>query len=222
MSPNSETFWRRFSRNPLGVVGLGFLILLATVVLFAPVLYPQSPFSIVAQPFQPPFGDYVLGTDSLGRDVAAGLAYGGRTSLLIALAATLAAMLLGTIFGALAGFYGGWVDIWLMRLTEFFQTIPTFLFAVVLVAILSPKLVTIVIAVAVISWPPIVRLVRAEVMSLRQREYIQACICLGLPERQIIFSEILPNVFFHPHGGGLDDGCHGDPHGGSAVIPRAW
>ena len=191
----SSTFWKRFARNRLALGGLVFLVVLAVVVLLAPVLYPGDPFRIVAQPFLPPFGDYLLGTDSLGRDIAAGIVHGGRTSLLIGVAATSAALLIGTLLGALAGFYRGRVDSLLMRFTEFFQTIPTFLFAIVLVAIMSPSLASVTIAIVVISWPPIVRLVRAEFISLCEREFVQASIVLGMSDREIIFRQVLPNAF---------------------------
>ena len=191
----SSTFWKRFARNRLALGGLVFLVVLAVVVLLAPVLYPGDPFRIVAQPFLPPFGDYLLGTDSLGRDIAAGIVHGGRTSLLIGVAATSAGLLIGTLLGALAGFYRGRVDSLLMRFTEFFQTIPTFLFAIVLVAIMSPSLASVTIAIVVISWPPIVRLVRAEFISLCEREFVQASIVLGMSDREIIFRQVLPNAF---------------------------
>src|SRR5207253_790819 len=104
----------------------------------APLLFPGSPFEIVDKPFLPPFGAHLLGTDSLGRDIARGIAHGARTSLLIGLIATFVAVVFGTLLGGFAGYYGGWIDDALMRLTEFFQTIPYFIFAIVLVAILSP------------------------------------------------------------------------------------
>lgn len=187
-------FWQRFVRNRPAFFGFLFLTALTVLVLLAPSLYPGDPFQIVGKPFQAPLGTYLLGTDSLGRDVAAGIAHGGRTSLLIGLVATLAAMFIGTVLGAIAGFYRGRIDNFLMRFTEFFQTIPTFLFAIVMVAILSPSLKSIIIAIAVISWPPIVRLVRAEFIALREREFVQACICLGMTDREIIFRQILPNA----------------------------
>jgi len=188
------SFWRRFARNRLGVVGLGFLLLLGSLVLLAPLLYPADPFAIVDTPFLPPFGQYLLGTDSLGRNIAAGIVHGGRTSLIIGLLATIMTLLIGTILGALAGFYQGIIDTILMRLTEFFQTIPAFLFAIVLVAILSPSLRNIIVAIVIVSWPPIVRLVRAEFIALRQREFVLACICSGMRDRDIILRQILPNA----------------------------
>lgn len=190
-----STFFTRFVRNRMALWGMVFLTAVFIVVLAAPLLFPGDPMQIVGKPFMSPFGAFLLGTDSLGRDIAAGVAYGGRTSLLVGLTATCVAMVVGVTIGAVAGFYGGRVDNALMRFTEFFQTIPTFLFAIVLVAVLSPSLRSIVISIAVISWPPIVRLVRAEVIALRERDFVQACICLGMTDREIIFKQILPNTF---------------------------
>ena len=136
----------------------------------------------------------MLGTDQLGRDVAAGLAHGASTSLLLALLATLVSLFVGTMIGCLSGYYGGWVDQLLMRITEFFQTIPSFVFAIVLVAIMQPSIESIVIAIAVVTWPPIARLVRGEMLAIRRREFVEACICLGMRDAQIIFREILPNI----------------------------
>jgi len=189
-----NSFKKRFARNRLALAGMVFLALLMAIVIAAPWLYPGDPFAIVDKPFLPPFGQYLLGTDALGRDIAAGIAHGGQTSLVIGVAATLAALLIGTTLGALAGFYRGKVDNLLMRFTEFFQTIPSFLFAIVLVAIMSPSLGSVTLAIVVVSWPPIVRLVRAEFIALREREFIQACICLGLNDRDIALKQILPNA----------------------------
>jgi len=192
-NPN-HAFVRRFARNRLALAGLIFLAILVVLVALAPQLYPGDPFAIMDKPFLRPFDKYLLGTDALGRDIAAGIVHGGQTSLIIGVAATLAALLIGTILGALAGFYRGRTDHVLMRFTEFFQTIPSFLFAIVLVAIMSPSLKSVTIAIVVVSWPPIVRLVRAEFISLREREFIQACICLGLDDRSIALRQILPNA----------------------------
>lgn len=188
------SFWKRFRRNRPAAFGLAFLAALAVVALLAPALFPGNPFGIVGRPFLPPFGERLLGTDSLGRDIAAGLAHGARTSLMIGLVATVVAVAIGTVLGGFAGFYGGLVDNALMRLTEFFQTIPSFIFAIVLVAILSPSKGSIVAAIAVVSWPPIARLVRGEFMAMRNREFVQAAICLGMSDLAVIFRQILPNA----------------------------
>ncbi len=189
-----QPFWRRFVRNRPAAFGLAFLAFVVVLALGAPLLFPGDPFRMVDRTFLPPFGAYLFGTDSLGRDIAAGIAHGGRTSLMVGLVATVVAVSIGTLLGALAGFYRGWIDDALMRFTEFFQTIPTFLFAIVLVAIMSPSRGSIILAIAVISWPPIARLVRGEFMAMREREFVQAAICLGMTDLAIIFRQILPNV----------------------------
>lgn len=189
-------FLRRFSGNKGAVLGAIILLLVVGVAVLAPVLYSGNPWRGVARPMMPPFQDwaYPLGTDMLGRDIAAGLAHGARVSLLIGLISTCVAVLIGVGFGALAGFYGGWVDDLLMRFTEFFQTIPAFAMAVVLVAILTPTLYSITLAIAIVSWPPVARLVRAEFMSLKSREFVQAAVTIGQTGPRIIWSQILPNV----------------------------
>lgn len=186
-------FWRRFVRSRAGVLGVCILAGIVVMAAAAPLLFPGSPFRRVDRPFQPPFGSHLLGTDVLGRDVAAGVAHGARTSLTIGLLATAAAVVVGTLMGGVAGFYGGRVDDLLMRTTEFFQTIPTFLFAILLVAILAPSVISIVFAIAVVSWPAVARLVRGEFLAMRNREFVQAGICLGMSDRRVIFRHILPN-----------------------------
>jgi peptide/nickel transport system permease protein len=189
-----QSFWRRFLRNRPAAFGFAFLAFVVALALGAPLLFPGDPFRIVDRTFLPPFGAYLFGTDSLGRDIAAGIAHGGRTSLMVGLVASFVAVSVGTLLGAVAGFYRGWIDDALMRFTEFFQTIPTFLFGIVLVAIMSPSRGSIILAIAVISWPPIARLVRGEFMAMREREFVQAAICLGMTDPAIIFRQILPNV----------------------------
>lgn len=186
-------FWRRFARSRAGVLGLSILTVVVVMAAAAPVLFPGSPFRRVDRPFQPPLGGHLLGTDVLGRDVAAGVAHGARTSLTIGLLATAAAVAVGTVMGGVAGYYGGRVDDLLMRTTEFFQTIPTFLFSILLVAILAPSVASIVFAIAVVSWPAVARLVRGEFLAMRNREFVQAGICLGMSDSRVIFRHILPN-----------------------------
>ncbi|BBK32610.1 peptide/nickel transport system permease protein [Stella humosa] len=186
-------FWRLFRRNRaavLGLVVLGIVLLLAAA---GPLLYPESAFKLVDRPFQPPFGRWLFGTDMLGRDVVAGLVHGARTSLLIGLVATVVAATFGVVMGGLAGYYGGWIDDLLMRTTELFQTIPSFIFAIVLVAVLSPSIKSVVLAIAVVSWPAMARLVRGEFMALRGREFVQASVAQGMGDAKIILVQILPN-----------------------------
>lgn len=189
-----KTFWQRFLLNPRVIVGLVWLAAVVLVAILADVVTPRDPFAIVGAPFAPPGGALWLGTDSLGRDVLAGLAHGARTTLLIAVLSTLAAVAFGTLVGAIAGYYGGAVDDILMRTTEFFQTIPSFLFAIVLIAILSPSAMNLVIAISVVSWPPITRVVRAEVLSVKSREFVQAAVVAGQRDAAILVTQVLPNT----------------------------
>lgn len=186
-------FVHRFARNRPAVLGLALLLLTATIAIFGPLLYPKGPFELVGRPFLPPFGEFLFGTDILGRDVAGGIVYGARTSLLIGIVATVIAVIVGTLIGGFGGYYGGQVDRMLMRLTEIFQTIPFFIFAILLIAILSPSIRNIIFAVAVVSWPPMARLVRGEFLAMRNREFVQACIGMGMSDVRIIFVHVLPN-----------------------------
>ena len=189
-----KSFWQRFLGNPRVIVGLAWLAIVVVVALLANILAPRDPFSIVATPFIPPGRAFWLGTDSLGRDVLAGLMHGARTTLLISVVATLLAIAWGTLIGAVAGYYGGLVDDILMRITEFFQTIPSFLFAIVLIAVLSPSATNLVIAISVVSWPPITRVMRAEVLSVKSREFVQAAVVAGQRDSAILLTQVLPNT----------------------------
>ena len=187
-------FWRLYRRNRSAVAGLTILAAVVVLAATAQIFFPGDPFRLAGQPMSPPMSpDFLLGSDSLGRDVAAGIAHGAKTSLLVGLLATLIAVGCGTVMGGLAGYYGGWIDDLLMRVTEMFQTIPSFVFAILLVAIMQPSIKSIVIAIAVVSWPAVARLVRGEFLSLRNREFVQACHILGMSDRRIMLQEILPN-----------------------------
>ncbi|QOL80389.1 ABC transporter permease [Pseudooceanicola spongiae] len=190
------TFWKRFITNRGALFGLAILIAVLLLALLAPLLFPRGPWAMVQRPFLVPFSTdgLPLGTDTLGRDVLAGLVYGARVSLLVGLVSTVMALLIGVPLGALAGFYGKWVDEAAMRFTEFFQTIPNFALAIVLVAILEPSLTSITIAIAIVSWPPVARLVRAEVMSVTRREYVDAARLAGLSNMHILVRQVLPNT----------------------------
>ncbi|MEM7496531.1 MAG: ABC transporter permease [Pseudomonadota bacterium] len=187
-------FWKRFTRNRQAVFGLSILTLVLVMAATAHLFFPDDPFSLAGRSMSPPGENgFLLGSDSLGRDVASGIAHGAKTSLLIGLVSTLVAVFIGVIMGALAGYYGGWIDDILMRTTEMFQTIPSFIFAILLVAIMKPSIESIIIAIAVVSWPAVARLVRGEFLSLRNREFVQACHTVGMSDIRIMLGEILPN-----------------------------
>lgn len=190
-----KPFIKAFARNKGAVIGAFILVLVLATAAVAGAVFPYSPWDMQSAPFMPPGEmDMWLGSDSLGRDVAAGIAYGARVSLLVGGVSTVVALAIGVTLGAVAGYAGGWLDDLLMRFTEFFQTIPSFILAVVLVAIFKPDIVSIVAAIAIVSWPPVTRVVRAEFLSLRAREFVQAAEVLGLSRLTIVFREILPNA----------------------------
>ena len=189
-----KSFQQRFFGDIRVISGLLWLFFVLVFAVFAPYLAPGDPFAIVDKPFIKPFEGYGLGTDSLGRNLYRGLAHGARATLFIAVVGTVAAAAFGTLVGAVAGFYGGVIDACLMRITEFFQTIPSFLFAIVLVAILSPSVSSVVIAIATVSWPPIARVVRGEVLSVKQREYVLAAVIAGQRDFSILLHQVLPNT----------------------------
>ncbi len=184
----------RFFRHKPAVLGLALLLLVLLAAALAGVIYPADPFAMVGKPFQPPFGEHLLGTDQLGRDLAAGLLHGARTTLLVGVVATVIATVVGVALGGLAGYFGGRLDGWLMRFTELFQTIPFFLFAILLVAVLGASIGSVIFAIALVSWPPMARLVRGEFMSMRNREFVQACVSMGMGHARIVFVHILPNT----------------------------
>lgn len=186
---------RAFLRSPGGVVGLVLLLAVVIVAALAPLIAPVDPWEMVGAPFEPPLSpDLPLGSDTLGRDIAAGLAHGARVSLAIGLASTLAALLVGVVVGALAGWFGGVIDDALMRLAELFQTIPGFILAVLLVATLGPSLGHEIAAIAAISWPPLARLTRGEFLRLKGREFVRAAACQGERPAALVLRHILPNA----------------------------
>jgi peptide/nickel transport system permease protein len=187
---------RRYLRSPPAVLGIVLLLLVVGAALAAPFLYPDDPLDLAGRPLQWPGANprFPLGTDPSGRDIAAQVFHGARVTLLIGLVATLVSLGIGILVGALAGYYGGLVDDALMRVTEAFQTLPSFLLLLVLVAVFGSDLMTVILAIGLVSWPATARLTRAEFLSLRAREFVQACRTLGMGDARIIFREILPNA----------------------------
>ncbi|MDF7666495.1 ABC transporter permease [Orbaceae bacterium ESL0727] len=187
---------KNYFRSPAASLGLILLLLIIIVALIAGWIFPTNPLSLAGRPLQWPFTNpkFWLGTDQVGRDIAAQLFHGARISLLIGLVATLIAIFIGIVIGALSGFYGGVIDDLLMRITESFQILPNFLLLLVAVAIFGSTLPIVVIAIGAVSWPSVARLTRAEFLSLRQREFVQAGRTLGMSNTRLMFREILPNA----------------------------
>jgi peptide/nickel transport system permease protein len=186
---------RMFARNPAAIAGLALLAIVLLVAIAGPWVYPADPFEIRAAPMTPPFSeDAWLGTDYLGRDVATTLIYGGRATLLVGAVAALLSVVIGITLGAFAGYYGGRVDKLLMRVTEFFQVLPALLFAMVLVTLFGPTIVTVTLAIGIVSWTGTARLTRAEFMKLRGLEFVRAERAIGARDARIIWKVILPNA----------------------------
>ena len=183
--------------QPAARLGASLQMLVGLAALLAGHLYPGDPLDMVGAPYVWPGrqADTPLGTDLMGRDLAAGLAHGARVSLLVGFSSALIAVVIGVLVGAVSGFYRGRVDAVLSRITEFFQTIPAFLLAIILVAVLKPTLGTIVFALGVTSWTGVARLVRAEFLTLREREFVKASVALGAGDLHLIVREILPNAW---------------------------
>lgn len=186
----------RFLRHPGAVAGSAFLLFLAGLAVFGPWLYAYDSFAMVGDPFTWPGQDarFPLGTDMFGRDILVGLIYGTRVSLAVGVAAALLSTATGIAVGLVAGYSGGWVDNLLMRITELFQTMPTMIFVVTIVAILQPTIGSIVMAIGLTSWPQTARLIRAETLRIRESEFVAAAIALGLRTPRILLRHVLVNA----------------------------
>ena len=191
-SQRSRPAWRR---SPLTVAGLVLIAILALIALTAPLIAPADPLKqVLSTRLKPPSAANWLGTDQLGRDVLSRMIYGSRISLLIGIVVVGLAASVGTLVGLAAGYFGGWVDEALMRLTDVFFAFPALILAMAISGALGPSLTNAMIAIAIVSWPVYARLVRAQVLSLREREYVEAARSLGAPAERIVWGHILPNT----------------------------
>lgn len=187
---------RRRMPPPALLAGAGLLLLLCLLAALAPWIRPEGPLAIAGPRLTPPFVDlrHPFGTDQLGRDVLAGLLYGARVSLAVGAVATAVAIGAGALIGALGGYFGGLGDDLCVRIMEVFQTIPGFLLLVLLMAIASPSIPTIILGIALVSWDSTARLVRAETRSIRSRDYVAAAIVSGQGHFAILRRDVLPNI----------------------------
>ena len=185
---------RRFLRNTGGLIGLFLLILLILLALLAPVIAPDPISQNIAQRLQPPSAEHWLGTDQLGRDVWARVAHGAGISLRVGFGVVILAVLIGVGVGLLAGTLGGAWDNLLMRVTDIFFAFPSLILAMAIAAALGPNLNNTVIAVALVSWPIYARLVRANVLALREREFVEAARALGSSQGRLMLRHLLPNT----------------------------
>jgi peptide/nickel transport system permease protein len=186
----------RLLRSPEGAIGFALLSLLALMAIFAGVIFPDDPLSIVGPALVQPFTDASLpfGTDRLGRDVLAELVHGTRASLAVGIAAAVVALVIGSLVGTLAGFAGGLVGEALMRVVDAFQIVPSFLLALAFVSVAGASLPVVVLAIALGAWTAPARLARAEVLSIRERDYVAAARVIGMHPLEIALREVLPNA----------------------------
>ncbi len=192
---NRGRFMRGFARNRFAVIGLVIVVIMILVAIFAPVLTPYDPnktnYSAI---LQPPGADHPLGTDEYGRDMFSRLAHGAQISLLIAFLAQTVTVSLGVMLGLMAGWYGGWVDDLIMRIADGFFAIPSLMFLIVWVAILEPSKESIFLALGIIGWPSNARLMRGQVLVLRETEYAVAAQAMGASSLRIMMRHMLPNA----------------------------
>jgi peptide/nickel transport system permease protein len=193
-SPFAET-WEMFCKNHAAVVALIVLGIITLAAIFGPGLYGTDPYDMVWAPFSPPGEEgFLLGTDYLGRDLTSMILSGARVSIVIGLAAAFVSIFIGVTVGALAGFYRGFVEDILMRITEFFQVLPTLLFSMVIVALFGASLPMITFAIGIVSWTAVARITRAEFLRIRELEYVTASRASGAQNMKLMFQIILPNA----------------------------
>ncbi len=185
---------RRALRTRTGATGAALTLLLVVVGLLAPLLAPFDPFAVDGPSLSPPSQTHPFGTDALGRDLLSGVLYGARTSLLVAACVAVLVVVIGTSVGLVSGYAGGWVDDVLMRITELFQVLPRFFLALVVIAFFGPGLDRLVLLLGLTSWPLLARVVRAETLALRTREFVEAARVQGASTARILLREILPNA----------------------------
>ncbi|HSP46528.1 MAG TPA: oligopeptide ABC transporter permease [Clostridiaceae bacterium] len=199
ISTKVESPWRivgrRIARNKLAIMGIIVIVILSLSAVFAPWLtaFDRDTTNLLITNLAPN-GEHLLGTDNLGRDILTRLLYGGRISLTVGLVSTLLRTLIGVILGGIAGYYGGFIDGLIMRIADVFSCLPFLPIAITFVALLGPSIYNVMLVLAILGWPGIARLVRAEILSLREREFMEAATALGLSDYKKIMSHLIPNT----------------------------
>ena len=189
-----QTVWRRFRKHHLALVSLVVLLIIVGAALLAPVSAPYDPNEIAGPFGGAPSRDFWLGTDQIGRDMLSRLLYATRISLLVGVLATVISTVIGVILGLIAGYFGGMADMIIMRFTDMVMSFPYILLVLVAAAIFKPGLWNIILILGFVDWPGIARLVRGNVLNLRETNFVKGNIVAGMPLRHILFSEILPNT----------------------------
>jgi peptide/nickel transport system permease protein len=187
--------WRRFVQHRLALVGLAILLVIIVMAAFAPWIAPQGPYKVDLFAInQPPGTHHLLGTDAVGRDIWAEVVYGTRTSLAVGFGAVALAVLVGTTLGLIAGVFRGIADQGIMRVTDAFMSIPALLLAIFFVSVVGPSLTSVIFVIALTTWTQSARLVRGQVLGLRDQEFVLASQLIGVSRRRIVSDHILPNI----------------------------
>jgi len=193
--------WRRLRKNKLAVIALAWIIFIALIAITADLWAPRvlgdptiiDSSTAAERSLNPPNSQDIFGTDRLGRDLLVRIIYGARVSLLVAFLAVIMMVVLGLVVGAVAGYYGGWWDSVLMRVADIFFAFPYVLFAIVLLALLGPGVMNVCITIGILGWPPIARIFRSTVLSVKENEYVDAARALGASTPRILFRHVGPN-----------------------------
>jgi len=195
-SAKNRTWYRRLMRDKVAMAALAVLILFVVLALLAPVLPLADPIKTDPRMKAAPLGTagHILGTDQVGRDILSRIIWGARTTLMLGVVAAAVSTVIGLIFGLLAGYFGGWVDTVIMRIVDVMLAFPSLLFAIVVVAILGPSLRNALLAIALLGVPFYIRLVRAEVLTLRSSDFVTAARTIGAPSSSILRRHLLPNI----------------------------
>ena len=189
-----QTVMRRFRAHHLAKISLVILVVVGLAALFAPVVASYDPDAIVGTFSGAPCKEFILGTDQIGRDVFSRLLYATRISLLVGILATVISTVIGVVLGLIAGYFGGVADMIIMRFTDMVMSFPYILLVLVAAAIFKPGLWSIILILGFVDWPGVARLVRGNVLSLRETNFVKGNVVAGMPLRHILFSEILPNT----------------------------
>jgi ABC-type dipeptide/oligopeptide/nickel transport system permease subunit len=188
--------WKRLKRNKLAMIGLGIIIFFIIIAIFAPLIAPYDPIERIKTDSQmSPSATHWFGTDILGRDILSRVIYGTRVSLQVGVVAVGISVFIGLFFGALAGYFGNVPDIVIMRLADIFFAFPYILGAIAIMTVLGPGLINIFIAIGVLGWASFARIFRSSILSIKNKEYIEAARALGASNSRIIVKHIFPNAF---------------------------
>lgn len=189
-----KLFARRFKKHKLAVAGLVVIIILTLCAIFAPFISPYDPTTVTDSFGAAPSMDHLMGTDQVGRDQLSRLIYSARVSLSVGVGSIVIAVAIGTVLGLVSGYFGGWIDSLIMRITDMFMAFPYIMLILVVASIVGPGLLNMIIILGVLGWPGVARLVRGNVLTIKEAEYVKASVVLGYSTPRILFLHILPNT----------------------------